>query len=385
MPMSTERPSVAAHDSQRIGALDGLRGVAILMVLAHHLFIFEAGTALARRCASLAEFCGHGVDLFFALSGYLIVRQLSAHSGEGGWALRFWRHRAAKILPTYVACLAFTFVALPALLSAGDFASKLQLQQSVRTNWPWYASFASNFLNARDGRFTNPALDVAWSLGVEVQFYALAFALFACIGRGASRWLAAAIPISILARAAAVAAGANWIQVLVLPWNHLDAFALGALVSAGHLRGLDRLRLVLVIGLPAAAVLLPWSRQAPFVEVFGYTLVALACGAAISLAVDGGAPGFERAMRHPALRLTGAISYSLYLTHLPLRAALRDLLFRGGGTLAAAHSWAVLGLFYLVAGAACWAAGWLVFEGFEDPLRKRLLGRRPGQAAAWSR
>jgi exopolysaccharide production protein ExoZ len=343
------------------------------MVLAHHLFIFTPGSSLATYVASLAEFCGHGVDLFFALSGFLIVRQLTAVRDRPGWKLRFWTHRFAKIVPIYFACIALAFWTLPGLLPAAGFAQKLQLQQGVHRNWPWYVSFASDFLNAKDGRFTNPAIDVAWSLGVEVQFYLVAFGLFVFFSRYLGRWLIAAIPLAIACRCVAVGAGANWIQILVLPWNRLDAFAFGGLVATRQLQWLGRTRLPLVITLPVLAGLCNWSRDSIFVETVGYSLVAMAAGAAISLAVDGGPPPFIKALNLRGLRLAGAISYSAYLTHLPVRAAIRDILFHGGGTLGSARSWLSLGAYYLVAGASCLTVGWLLFTLVEDPLRRRIL------------
>lgn len=353
--------------------MDGLRGIAILAVLAHHFFIFTPGSFLAMHAASLAEFGGHGVDLFFALSGFLIVRQLTAVRDQPGWKLRFWTHRFAKIAPLYFACIAVAFGVLPGLLAVAGFPQKLQLQQGVHGNWPWYASFASDFLNARDGRFTNPAIDVAWSLGVEVQFYLLVFGGFLFFRRSVGRWLIAAIPVAIACRCLAVAAGANWIQILVLPWDRLDAFALGGLVATQQIQSLGRLRLPLVIALPVLAGLYSWSRDSVFVETVGYTLVALAAGSGISLAAEGGAGWFIQILNLRGLRGAGAISYSVYLTHLPVRAAIRDILFRGGGTLGSARSWLTLGAYYFVSGAACLTVGWLLFTLVEDPLRRRIV------------
>jgi peptidoglycan/LPS O-acetylase OafA/YrhL len=353
--------------------LDGLRGVAILAVLAHHLFIFTPASSIATHVASLAEFCGHGVDLFFALSGFLIVRQLTAARDRPGWKLRFWTHRFAKIAPIYFACIALAFWMLPGLLSAAGFPQKLQLQQGVHGNWPWYVSFASDFLNAKDGRFTNPAIDVAWSLGVEVQFYLVAFGLFVLFSHYLRRWLIAAIPVAIACRCIAVGTGANWIQILVLPWDRLDAFALGGLVATRQLQALGRLRLPLVVAPPLLAALFTWSRDSVFVETVGYSLVALAAASAISLAADGGSALFIKALNLRGLRRAGAVSYSVYLTHLPVRAAIRDILFHGGGSLGSARSWLNLGAYYLVAGAACLTVGWLLFTVVEDPVRRRIL------------
>jgi peptidoglycan/LPS O-acetylase OafA/YrhL len=253
------------------------------------------------------------------------------------------------------------------------YPQKLQLQQGVHGNWPWYVCFASDFLNAKDGRFTNPAIDVAWSLGVEVQFYLVAFGKFVFFSKYLGRWLIAGIPIAIACRCVAVGAGANWIQILVLPWNRLDAFAFGGLVATRQIYPLGRFRLPLVIALPVLAGMFNWSRDSIFVETVGYSLVAVAAGAAISLAHDGGSTFFIKALNLRWLRRAGAVSYSVYLTHLPVRAAIRDIFFQGGGTLGNASSWLILGAYYVVAGAACMTTGWLLFTLVEDPVRRWIL------------
>jgi peptidoglycan/LPS O-acetylase OafA/YrhL len=55
------------------------------MVLVHHFFVFTSGSSIAKHFGSLAEFCGHGADLFFALSGFLIVRQMTKVGDTVSW------------------------------------------------------------------------------------------------------------------------------------------------------------------------------------------------------------------------------------------------------------------------------------------------------------
>ena len=97
---------------RRIPALDGLRGIAIVLVLFHHLFVYEPTGPAGARVAVVAEFASHGVDLFFVLSGFLIARQLAALGSMPGFAARFWLHRAAKIVPLYLLVVFCVFVPL---------------------------------------------------------------------------------------------------------------------------------------------------------------------------------------------------------------------------------------------------------------------------------
>jgi peptidoglycan/LPS O-acetylase OafA/YrhL len=139
---------------QRIPALDGIRGVAILMVLVFHFL------GVGSPMTNPASWGWTGVDLFFVLSGFLI----------GGILLDtkdrplgpFYLRRAARVLPPYllVLGLGFTF--------AGHKPGDAPL-------WV-YMTFSQNWLA---GVFSFPiALGVTWSLAIEEQFYLLAPWLF---------------------------------------------------------------------------------------------------------------------------------------------------------------------------------------------------------------
>jgi peptidoglycan/LPS O-acetylase OafA/YrhL len=357
----------------RWAAFDGLRGLAILGVLFGHLTLTPSA-GLSPVIAGLAELGSRGVDLFFALSGYLIFTHLRARRARPGWASDFWRRRAAKILPLYAALLMLVYLALPPLLRLTGFTMKLAAQTGAAGDWPWYASFASNWLNFQAGRFINPALDVAWSLAIEVQFYVLIAFVFAFLPDGGTRrfwWLltSAALVFRILA----FCAGANWIQILVATPARLDAFAAGLLLACGVKPLPGWLRTIGVVGLVIAA-LPAWSREGSWGMTLGYTWVALGCAALLDVA---GQPRTSQTLHKlltaPTLIWLGTRSYALYLTHLPLRAALRDLLLPPTITLSPA---AVLGLqllFYAGAGTVCIGTGHLAWRWCEKPSREYFL------------
>jgi peptidoglycan/LPS O-acetylase OafA/YrhL len=142
-------------------ALDGLRALAVVAVLAYH-----AGVGWAR-----AGFLG--VDVFFVLSGYLITALLLAEwQQEGGISLvRFWRRRARRLLPALIVMLAAVAVAVPLLAPdqvdrlRGDLLAAL----GYVSNWRFIFEDQSYFAGA--GR--PPLLQHLWSLAVEEQFYLL--------------------------------------------------------------------------------------------------------------------------------------------------------------------------------------------------------------------
>jgi peptidoglycan/LPS O-acetylase OafA/YrhL len=360
--------------TDHLPALDGLRGLAILLVLFHHLFVFDAVSATGRRLASVAEFAGHGVDLFFALSGFLIVRQLAAGRTTTGFAHRFWIRRAAKIVPLYLLVIFGVFVLLPPLLAFTGHGEKLRWVHAAQGHWPWYLFFLSNVRNALDLRFTNPALDVAWSLAVEVQFYLLAFVMARWVAP--ARWVRLAlmaIGVALAFRTCAVLAGTGWVPILVLTPGRLDAFAWGALAVLAP-AWLARCPVVLPWAALALPVLVPWSRTSPAVEIAGYSVVALMAGVLIQRATRPGPPsGPVRVLSRPALVTLGRISYSVYLTHLPLRAVLRDGLLPAVRHLDTPRAWLEQGTFWFAGGLVCLLAGWLTWRFIEEPARQVTL------------
>lgn len=129
---------------QRLPQLDGLRGLAILMVFATHALEVKG--------------LWMGVDLFFVLSGYLITRVLiglKQRREQSGYVAPFYLRRARRILPAYVGFMVFVAVV---------FAPKWA------PVWTWYLCFGSNFPLAF-AAVPLAAVAPLWSLAVEEQFY----------------------------------------------------------------------------------------------------------------------------------------------------------------------------------------------------------------------
>jgi peptidoglycan/LPS O-acetylase OafA/YrhL len=386
-PLEAE-PGQSAGSSARLPALDGLRGIAIVAVLLHHLTVFSSSNGLPARLATLAEFCSHGVDLFFVLSGFLILDRLHRDSGQPGWIRRFWSKRLAKIGPAYFVVIAGVFLLLPTLLALAGATTKLSLQRNVHGNWLWYATLTSNLLNARDGRFTNPALDVCWSLAIEVQFYVFIACWVRYRGMPTAKALASMVVIAVVSRIIAVMLDASWISILVLPWCRLDAFALGGAVALGYDKWLAHPigRGVALLTL-AAPWFLEWTRESAWVQILGYTAVAISAAVMMKTALTARPSSLPaRILGARILTLLGAISYSVYLTHLPVRAALRDLALprfiaplTGPGVIVQQLAFIVFG------GGACIAIGWVLWRFFEEPVRRllvRSLTTRPSSKTA---
>jgi peptidoglycan/LPS O-acetylase OafA/YrhL len=151
--------------------LDGIRGVAVLLVLVWHYVACQLlGAPAGSRLAGFRDALGltwSGVDLFFVLSGFLITGILLDHRGASNFFRVFYIRRACRILPLYYLLLAL-YVLLTLLPLAAERAGWL-----VNRPMPlWtYALFIQNIFMGAAGDFGAAALGVTWSLAVEEQFY----------------------------------------------------------------------------------------------------------------------------------------------------------------------------------------------------------------------
>jgi peptidoglycan/LPS O-acetylase OafA/YrhL len=137
---------------KHIPALDGLRGVAILLVLFYHLFnvgIFKGWF----------NYGWIGVDLFFVLSGFLITSILLKSKGKPDYFKNFYLNRALRILPLYFGVLLiFAFIA-PYFTPTKWFVS----------DQVYFWTFTQGYLILK-GQNTDPLFHL-WSLAIEEQFY----------------------------------------------------------------------------------------------------------------------------------------------------------------------------------------------------------------------
>lgn len=152
--------------------LDGLRGIAILMVLLVHFTVeVEPGTVAESLVYHL--FLRHlwtGVDLFFVLSGFLITRILIVTKGNHGHLKHFYVRRFLRIFPLYYVVLFLVFVVYPRVSS--DIPDSFWAMKEQRI---WLVLYAGNFLQVvHEGNIVNTDvfwLGHFWSLCVEEHFY----------------------------------------------------------------------------------------------------------------------------------------------------------------------------------------------------------------------
>jgi peptidoglycan/LPS O-acetylase OafA/YrhL len=149
----------------RIPELDGLRGLAILLVLIWHYLVAAAQVPPATTASyvlALGRLTWSGVDLFFVLSGFLIGGILLDNRDSSTYFKTFYVRRLYRILPMYFLLLSVCFT-FQHLQSGSQFGHL----------FPWFAylTFTQNLWMAVTGTLGAPFLAVTWSLAIEEQFY----------------------------------------------------------------------------------------------------------------------------------------------------------------------------------------------------------------------
>jgi peptidoglycan/LPS O-acetylase OafA/YrhL len=325
---------IPAHSSSYLPALDGVRAIAILMVIVCHVIIVcHTANELPRLTqtqsffASVAGLGWMGVDLFFVLSGFLITGILLDVQNAKHALRTFYARRVLRIVPLYVAFLLFTMWVAPAVgLSGIEETAKLRHTQL------WYWTYSMNFLVARAnwGATTLPVSHL-WSLAVEEQFYLLWPAAVFLLSPAAVRRTALGCIIGAeLCRVVFALAGAGGQVSYVLLPSRMDSLAAGAFLACAFrdpvlwsrvLRARQALAFAALL-LTLATVLVHDSldSQSTAAELVLFPAIVALASVVVSTAADG-----ARWLSSRALRFIGRISYGMYVWHI---LALRLILTR---------------------------------------------------------
>lgn len=147
---------------QYLAFVDGLRAVSILAVVAYHIGVPGIPGGFV------------GVDIFFVISGFLIINQIKSGLSSGRFSIwSFYAHRGLRILPLYFIVLLATFAAAPFILPTGDvywdFLASASTAPLMVTNVVFYLTQGYFDISGIE----KPLLHT-WTLSVEEQFYLVA-------------------------------------------------------------------------------------------------------------------------------------------------------------------------------------------------------------------
>ena len=304
-------------------ALDGVRAVAVVLVLVFHGgFTWMSGGYV-------------GVSVFFTLSGYLITSLLLVeHARTGTIALgRFYARRMKRLLPASLACLGAVSIAA----AAGAFDEFTSLRRDLLgalfqvANWVklWGGDSYADLTNATLGRVA--PLEHYWSLAIEEQFYWLwplaVIALFR-VARSVGAVARSIGLLAVLAVGAAPVVAAVWgpdAAYWATPARSGEILVGAALAALFHLRGpwgawsvwLAPLGLAIVVW---AAITWPAGSGPAYDGWFGVFALS---SAALIAGLQHGSPVRSLLSVRPVVWI-GTVSYGLYLYHWPIFAVLTE-------------------------------------------------------------
>ncbi len=354
-----------AHDFAYRPDIDGLRAVAVLMVVVFHFHLvpgIDSGFM--------------GVDVFFVISGFLITtivqRQLEADDFRVG---RFWIHRIRRLAPALVATTLLTLLAGWVWLLPPDFAKLAQ--QTIATQL-----YVANIFYWRNvNYFGLQAQDVyllhTWSLAVEEQFYIfypLALVAIAKWRRGRVGLVVGVLWLVSFALNLAFVTIKPQATFYLMPTRAWELLA-GALLALHvlRLRGPKPIAAQAcgIAGLACLAVTLSTYREGIAFPGF-FALLPVAAALLVILAGSLGRNAVTSVLGLRPVTYVGRISYPLYLVHWPINVF-------ASTALGAGYTWgwrlAMLGLSTGLAS--------LIYHGVEETLRHSLASIDANRVLRW--
>jgi peptidoglycan/LPS O-acetylase OafA/YrhL len=336
---------------QYIPALDGLRGIAVSLVVFYHCHPKLGGGWLSH----FAEYGWAGVNLFFVLSGFLITGIIIEGREDAHFFRNFYARRALRIWPVYVLLLLLNYILVPCLLEHNPYHA---WQITSTAPWLYYALFVQNlFALALPG-----PIGPTWSLAIEEQFYLA----WAPIGRRLSLRHLAIVLATVFVASPVIRACNTGLLTPTHTLIHLDGLAIGSLIAV--LLRMDifsqpawrKLGLAgIALGLFGVGLML--FRGTAFADTF----LALGFGGMLiaALVSEPGSSLYARVLCLWPLKSIGTVSYGLYMTHILIFTVigsfeLRMLRYGAWGNLAVVVTRIVLSLGFAA----------LLWVGFEKPI-----------------
>jgi peptidoglycan/LPS O-acetylase OafA/YrhL len=334
------RKNNGQRETSRIPELDGLRGIAILLVVACHYVgsaAFQTPSSFYSWLSRFAILGEYGVDLFFVLSGFLIGGILLRARTSPSYYRPFYIRRFYRIIPIYYVWLAFCGL----LILAGRMWGGSASQFFHLATPPWaYPLFLQNFFYI-EPTFQMYCLGPLWSLAVEEQFYLLVpFLVRSLKPRRLIQVLSAILIIAPLLRWTFVTR-LSWGNGPAQQWMICRSDSLGAGVLLAHawnsltvrewliskLRKLSGLFIfILALSIAALVACLVYGSPAAWPARLARESLPYFFSFTILLALSNSNGIVAAALRNSGLRWFGKVSYCTYIIHWAVNWALHGLI-----------------------------------------------------------
>jgi peptidoglycan/LPS O-acetylase OafA/YrhL len=312
------------HIGARVSELDGLRGIAILVVLLYHFAPLSGPLHFLLPVLSVGWI---GVNLFFVLSGYLITGILLDSVGQPAYYRNFIVRRSLRIFPLYYASLVLyaVLISYPHAVRWADF---------VHARWGWYLVYLGNVKVFLDN-YLPPGyiLTPLWSLQVEEQFYLTFPLLVYVVSRATLKRILVGSMILAFALRIALTFGlpGNHVGTYALMPCRMDALALGGLIALLKREDPERLKgrwIGWLSGLAGATfvcicLIFTTAPESNVMRTIGFTTADVMFAGVLIMMVSWQQPALLALCRRRFLIFLGTISYGLYLLHIPAKLVAR--------------------------------------------------------------
>ena len=305
-----------------IKPLDGLRSIAIILVLLWHFIACQVSGDLfggkADKMNTLLSWTWSGVDLFFVLSGFLIGRILLHNRSSKNFFKAFYLRRVFRIFPPYYLVLIGLFVYQMVSNSSEWLTAGLHPYYS-------YILYIQNFSMAFDGGYGGNWLSVTWSLAIEEQFY-LIFPLMVYFisPKKIVRIAVMGILLAPIFRAISGPILDSWLGSYVLLPMRMDALLIGVVIAHLYLNGKlqeyfskEKNLLLYMAGILLIAIvtLVVFGEMEKTGGVYNHSLLGIFYGLILIYVLVAGDNKINQFLSIKIFSFLAKISYMVYLTH----------------------------------------------------------------------
>jgi peptidoglycan/LPS O-acetylase OafA/YrhL len=305
-------------------ALDGVRGIASLLVVSYHLF---------ENATRYLFFGWLGLDLFFVLSGFLITGALLETFERPRFLQRFYVRRVLRIFPLYYLSLLVFLVIFPSIPGL-----PVDTRYYVQHQW-WFWGYLQNWLFIFHNQGNPNWLNHLWSLAVEEQFYIIWPLVFLVLRKPKYLliFISVVLVLTIGLRTWLWTKHVSGLSYYSLyTFSRIDGICIGcmvALIQKIRMNFLEKYTGVVVLcfaGLNFGFYFFDLLHPAafPYLALIGYTTFAMIFGLLVHTVAYERSPLLTAVFGTRFLRFFGKVSYSSYIIHWPLYFILRHYFAR---------------------------------------------------------